>query len=97
MIRYTRKAKKLWIVENTMESEEICKIMHAIFQPTEQPRFPEMSQILTPFSELSENKETRYIYVGSEKIPFKERLPEYQEILIHEFLMNGTILLESYN
>lgn len=26
-----------------------------------------------------------YIYSGEEKIPFKDRLPEYKQILLHEF------------
>ncbi len=38
-----------------------------------------------PFSSIDESTKTEYIYIGNEKIPFKERLPEYQTILIQEF------------
>jgi len=39
-----------------------------------------------PFSSIDESTKKEYIYIGNEKIPFKERHPEYKRILIKEFL-----------
>ncbi len=48
------------------------------------------------FVDVGQSKKTDFIYFGDEKISFKERLPEYQEILIYEFLADRTILLKNY-
>jgi hypothetical protein len=41
-----------------------------------------VSDVLIPFSK----SDSEDIYTGDELIPFAERIPEYQEILIKEFL-----------
>lgn len=43
----------------------------------------ELSEAVIPFSDL---KESQYIYIGCEMIPFKERHPEFQKIFLNEFL-----------
>jgi len=42
-----------------------------------------LSKAFLPFSKGSTND---YIYDGTEQIPFKERYPLYQSILIEEFI-----------
>ena len=42
-----------------------------------------VSELITTFSN---NHKIEYIYDGSENIPFKERHPLYQSILIEEFI-----------
>ncbi len=44
-----------------------------------------LSEIVIPFSKLFRKYETSDIYSGNEKIPFKERDPEYKMILRQEF------------
>ncbi|MFW9826714.1 MAG: hypothetical protein ACFFEY_03730 [Candidatus Thorarchaeota archaeon] len=41
--------------------------------------------IVIPFSEFENSKNTFYIYDGTERIEFKERLPLYQDIFLNEF------------
>lgn len=69
-----------------MEAKDIYKTIQDIFQTVEQSHFPDVSQFLTSFADLGESKKPGFIYFGDEKMCFKERLPEYQEILINEFL-----------
>ena len=45
----------------------------------------DISQLVIPFSKVFKSYKTKYIYSGSEKIPFKERDPEYRMILRQEF------------
>ena len=45
----------------------------------------DISEIVIPFSRLSGKFNISDIYSGSEKIPFKERNPEYKMILKQEF------------
>ncbi len=45
----------------------------------------DVSEIVIPFSRLFRKYESTDIYSGSEKIPFKERDPEYKMILRQEF------------
>ena len=78
-----------------METEEIYKTIQGIFQPTETHQFPDISRLLTPFTEISEIEKPRFLYDGTEEIPFNERLPEYQEILINEFLTDFPISIEN--
>jgi hypothetical protein len=42
-----------------------------------------VSELVTPFPN---NHKSDYIYDGSENIPFKEREPLYQSILLEEFV-----------
>ncbi|MFX1365882.1 MAG: hypothetical protein ACFFCE_17365 [Promethearchaeota archaeon] len=42
-----------------------------------------LKQFIIPFSEFG--RSTKYIYLGTEKIPFRERYPTYQMILTNEF------------
>jgi hypothetical protein len=74
-----------------MESKELYNTIQSIFQPTEQPHFPDISRLLTPFGNVGDNEKPRFIYDGTEQIPFKERLTAYQEIFIHEFLIYSNI------
>lgn len=43
-----------------------------------------LKRVVIPFS-LFFLKDEKYIYNGSEEIPFKERDPLYKTILLHEF------------
>jgi len=43
-----------------------------------------LRRIIVPFS-LFFLKDERFIYDGSEKIPFRKRDPLYKNILLHEF------------
>lgn len=43
-------------------------------------------KIVIPFSEFENSKSTFYIYDGTEKIKFKEKVPLYQDIFLNEFL-----------
>jgi hypothetical protein len=47
--------------------------------------YPSNSFYIIPFSKMFEQKESHYIYIGNEKIPFKEKHPEFRAILRHEF------------
>ena len=69
-----------------MAVDNIYKIVQEIFETSELPNKPEISKAFIPFSRISTNMETVYIYKGFEKIPFKERHPEYQLIFCNEFM-----------
>jgi len=71
-----------------MAVKNIYKIVQEIFKTSELPTRPDISKAFIPFSNISTNMETVYIYKGCEEIPFKERLPEYQLIFCNEFLIN---------
>ncbi|MFX1375168.1 MAG: hypothetical protein ACFFA0_05095 [Promethearchaeota archaeon] len=43
------------------------------------------SPIITAFSEISSQTNVEYIYTGEEKIPFKDRHPVYQALMLNEF------------
>ncbi|MFX0145403.1 MAG: hypothetical protein ACFE9C_15170 [Candidatus Hodarchaeota archaeon] len=43
------------------------------------------TDIIIPFSEFGESKDSPDLYDGSEKIPFNERDPQYKAILKYEF------------
>jgi len=45
----------------------------------------DISQIVIPFSKMFGSYKLSDIYSGTEKIPFKERDPEYKTILRQEF------------
>jgi len=44
-----------------------------------------LSRIITPFSKIFSSYKPIDIYSGTERIPFKERDPEYKMILRQEF------------
>ena len=71
-----------------MAVENIYKIVQEIFETSELPTKHDISKAFIPFSSISTKMKTMYIYKGYEKIPFKERLPEYQLIICNEFLVN---------
>lgn len=43
-------------------------------------------KIIIPFSDFGRSKNPSYIYMGIEKISFKERHPVYQAIFLNEFV-----------
>jgi len=45
----------------------------------------DISQLVIPFSKMFKSYKQKDIYSGGEKIPFKERDPEFKTILKHEF------------
>lgn len=47
--------------------------------------YPSNSDYVIPFSKMFERKESRYIYIGDEKIPFTEKNPDFKTMLRHEF------------
>ncbi|MFX1269127.1 MAG: hypothetical protein ACFFAK_14300 [Promethearchaeota archaeon] len=47
---------------------------------------PDISHLVVPFSEFFKNKIDYFIYNGTEQIPFKEKDPEFIEIMRKEFL-----------
>ena len=54
------------------------------FEVTVEDHF-DLRRAVISFSRLPEYSAPEYIYTGQEKIPFKERHPEYQSILRNEF------------
>lgn len=48
----------------------------------------DISQLVIPFSKLNRNYKIPDVYSGREKIPFRERDPEYKKILRQEFVNN---------
>ncbi|MFX0026756.1 MAG: hypothetical protein ACFE8M_10095 [Candidatus Hermodarchaeota archaeon] len=47
---------------------------------------PDISHLIIPFSEFFKNEVDYFIYDGTEQIPFKEKDPEFIEIMKKEFL-----------
>ncbi len=45
----------------------------------------EISQLIIPFSKLTRSYKVPDVYSGTEKIPFKERDPDYKMIFRQEF------------
>ena len=56
----------------------------------------DISHLVIPFSKLCRNYESPDIYSGKEKIPFKERDPEYKMILRQEFANNFNVEFKIY-
>lgn len=56
----------------------------------------DISHLVIPFSKLCRNYESPDIYSGKEKIPFKERDPEYKMILSQEFANNFNFEFKIY-
>lgn len=47
---------------------------------------PDISHLIIPFSEFFKNESDYIVYNGTEQIPFKEKDPEFIEIMKKEFL-----------
>ena len=47
---------------------------------------PDISHLIIPFSEFFKNEIDYIVYTGTEQIPFKEKDPEFIEIMKEEFL-----------
>lgn len=69
-----------------METEDFYKRIPVIIYPTGEPPILDLTRLSIPFSAFSEVKKTEYIYFGHERMLFKDRHPEFRQILIHEFL-----------
>lgn len=78
-----------------MEAKKIDQIFLEEAEPTDQQMIIDYSKGFIPFSNINEFGNAKYIYFGNEKIPFKNRPPEYQELFINEFLLNKNILVKS--
>ena len=69
-----------------MVVDDYNKIWKEIFDLSENPPFLDISRLSIPFSALGDSKKPLDIYVGHEKICFKERDQDYKKIFIQEFL-----------
>lgn len=45
-----------------------------------------VEQIIVPFHNISSHSTEEFIYSGEEKIPFKERHPIFQDLMLGEFV-----------
>jgi hypothetical protein len=45
-----------------------------------------MEQLIVPFSNVSSHSMEEFIYSGKEKIPFKDRHPIFQALMLGEFV-----------
>ncbi|UCD02214.1 MAG: hypothetical protein JSV23_04130 [Promethearchaeota archaeon] len=71
-----------------MSSRKPKEIFHEIIGKSSEnslERDIDISQIVIPFSKMFGSYKISDIYSGKEKIPFKERDPEYKTILRQEF------------
>ncbi|MFX0030290.1 MAG: hypothetical protein ACFE8B_13850 [Candidatus Hermodarchaeota archaeon] len=68
-----------------MLTEDVIKIYQQSLERLDEILIPNISGAVMPFSD-SDKIEEAYIYTGEEKIPFNERIPEYQQIFRDEFL-----------
>ncbi|MHA1884444.1 MAG: hypothetical protein ACXAAI_12480 [Promethearchaeota archaeon] len=57
---------------------------HKIYEESPEREF-DFSRAIIPFSKINKSSKPADIYSGAEKIPFKERDPEYRMILRQEF------------
>ena len=69
-----------------MVVDDYNKIWQEIFDLSENPPFLDISHLSIPFSALDGFKKPQDIYIGHEKICFKERDQDYKKIFIQEFL-----------
>jgi len=75
---------------------DIDSIFQERFEPTDQQLILDYSKAFTSFSNIDKSNNSQYIYMGNERIPFKERHPKYQYIFIIEFLEGSKNLLERF-
>jgi hypothetical protein len=57
----------------------------------------DISQLIIPFSKINRSYKNPDLYSGVEKIPFKERDPEYKMILRQEFANTLKIEFKSFS
>ena len=69
-----------------MVVDDYNKILQEIFNLSENPPFLDISHLTIPFSAIDDSKKPQDIYIGYEKICFKERHQDYKKIFIQEFL-----------
>ncbi|MFX1500060.1 MAG: hypothetical protein ACFFDH_03750 [Promethearchaeota archaeon] len=69
-----------------MSSGKIEKIQYESLNITHVSESYNISELIIPFSQLFKKHKSMEIYSGKERIPFKERDPEYKKILQQEFL-----------
>lgn len=69
-----------------MVLDDYNKIWQEIFNLSENPPYFDISHLVIPFSAIDDSKKPLDIYIGHEKISFKERHQDYKKILIQEFL-----------
>ncbi len=62
------------------------KIINIDEEAVDNNNFPDISNLIIPFSVAFKKFTPPDIYDGKEMIPFKEKHLEFKEILIHEFL-----------
>lgn len=62
------------------------KIINTDEKAEAKDKFPDISNLIIPFSVAFKKFTPPDIYDGKEMIPFKEKDLEFKEILIHEFL-----------
>jgi len=68
-----------------MSSRKLQKLFDENIQEELSEIHFDISEIIIPFSRLFRKYESSDIYSGKDKIPFKERDPEYKMILRQEF------------
>ncbi|MFX1502691.1 MAG: hypothetical protein ACFFDH_17150 [Promethearchaeota archaeon] len=78
-------------------TNDISRIFEEKFEPTNQQLILEYSKVFISFLNVNESTNSKYIYIGNEKMSFKERHPEYQKLFIHEFLTYEKCLVKSYS
>ena len=76
---------------------DIDKIFQERFEPTDQQLILDYSRGFIPFSNISESTKSKYIYIGTENIPFNERHPKYQALFIQEFLTYKKNLVKCFS
>ena len=63
--------------------------IHIIHNENEEPdEFFNVSSLTIPFSLIFKKNSSKDIYSGEEIIPFEEKLLEFRQILINEFLVD---------
>jgi hypothetical protein len=70
---------------SSKKSEEIFQDIIEKSSENRLERDTDISQIIIPFSKMIGSYKLSDIYSGTEKMPFKERDPEYKTILRQEF------------
>ncbi len=69
-----------------MSSGKIEKIQYKNLNITHVSESCNISELVIPFSQLFKKYKSMEIYSGNERIPFRERDPEYKMILQQEFI-----------
>ncbi|MFW9988083.1 MAG: hypothetical protein ACFFC3_05465 [Candidatus Odinarchaeota archaeon] len=69
-----------------MVVDDYKKIWREILNLSENHKFLDVSHLSIPFSAINDSNKPQDIYVGQEKISFKDRNQDYKKIFIQEFL-----------